>query len=427
MEIQRLELFSTKKEFLAFVHISALILIYALLIEYNNYKDLTRFDTAIVHVTVLKQYEKTKLTRSNREKTYQVLKLKADDGFGFYSSVGKNFSDVRGKNIELEIKTSHINFYEYLTSFYAYSKVLHVDKDISLKESLNNKISDLHVDNRTASIYKALYTADPLSSELQTIFSNLGVSHLLAISGFHLGVLAGVCFFLFKYPYKFLQQRYFPYRSYKLDSFIFISLLLFIYLIFLDSPPSLLRAYTMLIIGFILYDRGYKIVSIQTLLLTVVLLLSFSPRLFFSLGFWLSVSGVFYIFLFLIHFKTLSKTMQFILVPFWVYLMMLPLSLAIFGNFSLYHPLSIIWTTLFSLFYPLSIVMHIIGQGNIFDSLLLELLDLSSTNSFVEYSYMYLSLHVVLSLLSVFKKAIAYFLVFESLLVLSLSFIQIVA
>jgi len=187
--------------------------------------------------------------------------------------------------------------------------------------------------------------------------------------------------------------------------------------VFLDSPPSLLRAFAMLIIGFVLYDRGMKIISMQTLFLTVLLLLAFFPRLVFALGFWLSVSGVFYIFLFLIHFKSINKIWQFILVPFWVYILMLPFSLVIFGNFSIYHPLSIIWTSLFTLFYPLSIFLHIIGFGDIFDSLLDSLIILGQKGQNVEFGLELLALHVTLSLLSIWKKSFVYLL-----LTLNLSF-----
>ncbi|MCW9026842.1 MAG: ComEC/Rec2 family competence protein, partial [Thiovulaceae bacterium] len=223
MQLQSLELFNNKKEFLSFLSICFLILSYALLMEYNNYKNLTRFDTGLVDATVLKQYTKTKLTKNRKNKTYQVLKLKSDKGFSFYTSVGKKYQNVKNKKLQLEISTSNINFYEYLTSFYAYSRIKNIDEKISLKEKLNDYISKEHTSKNISSIYKALYTATPLPSKLQTAFSSLGVSHLLAISGFHLGVLATVLFFIFKLPYKFLQQRYFPYRSYKIDSFIFIS------------------------------------------------------------------------------------------------------------------------------------------------------------------------------------------------------------
>jgi competence protein ComEC len=415
--LKKIELFTTKKEFLSFFYICLFILFYALLIEYNNYNVLSRFNTAIVDAQVVKQYTKTRVKENGKTKEYQVLKLDSNQGYTFYTTVNKNFADVKRQSLKLKIFISDLTFYEYMTGFYAYSHVVHVDEEISLKKSLNNSISSAHKDERVVRVYQALYSATPLPYELQTTFSNLGVSHLLAISGFHLGVLASVLFFMFKSPYKLLQQRYFPYRSYKVDSFIFISLVLLFYLVFLDSPPSLLRAYAMLVIGFFLYDRGYKIVSMQTLLLTVVLLLSFFPKLFFSIGFWLSVSGVFYIFLFLIHFKHLSKVWQFILVPFWVYFMMLPFSLFIFGNFSIYHPLSIIWTSLFTLFYPLSIFAHIISQGDIFDSLLIMLLNLSDSEHLAELHYMIFIIHIILSFISIYKKNMAYILALWSLLI----------
>ncbi len=160
----------------------------------------------------------------------------------------------------------------------------------------------------------------------------------------------------------------------------------------------------MLIIGFFLYDRGIKIISMQTLLLTIMLLLSFFPKLFFALGFWLSVAGVFYIFLFLIHFKHLSKIWQFIIIPFWVYIMMLPYSLVIFGAFSIYHPLSIIWTTIFTLFYPLSIVLHVVGFGDIFDGVLGSFISLSQDSISLHVQNLYLHVEIVLSLLSIFYK-----------------------
>jgi len=226
----------------------------------------------------------------------------------------------------------------------------------------------------------------------------------LAISGFHLGVLSALLFFLLKTPYKFFQNRYFPYRSYKVDSFVIISVLLLAYLIFLDSPASLLRAFVMLVIGFILYDRAYKIISMQTLFLTLILILSFFPRLFFSLGFWLSISGVFYIFLFLIHFKHLSKIWQFILIPFWVYLMMLPISLFIFGNFSIYHPFSIILTSLFTIFYPVSIFLHLINFGDLLDDSLLWLLNLTIQKQSTNISLSMEILFITLSLFSIHKR-----------------------
>uniref|UniRef100_UPI003563EE14 ComEC/Rec2 family competence protein n=1 Tax=Sulfurimonas sp. TaxID=2022749 RepID=UPI003563EE14 len=267
-------------------------------------------------------------------------------------------------------------------------------------------------------IYQALFSAAPLNKDLQTTFSTLGVSHLLAISGFHLGVLSGLLFFLIRPIYNFFQNRYFPYRNSKSDIFLVVAFSLLLYLNFLGSPPSLLRAFSMLIIGFVVYDRGFKIISMQTLLLTGILLLVIFPKLLFSLGFWLSISGVFYIFLFLIHFKHLSKIWQFIIIPFWVYILMLPFSLAIFSNFSIYHPLSIIWTTLFTIFYPLSIFLHLVGFGNLFDGVLENFILLAQSQTSVDLDIKWLVFHIVLSLISIYKKSFVWLL-----LALSFSFL----
>ena len=408
--LEKVSLFNLKRETLIFFFISAFIFTYALLIEYNNYKNLTQFDSALVNATILKQYTKTKTTKKGKIKNYQVLKLKSERGFSFYTSAKESFPYSLGKEVELELWAGKISFYEYMSSFYAFSKVIKVDAIVSQKEHLNHFISAQHADKNISNTYQALYTAKSLNAEIQTQFSTLGISHLIAISGFHLGVLSALLYFLFKYPYTFLQNRYFPYRSYKRDSFIVISIILLSYLLFLDSPPSLLRAFTMLLIGFILYDRGIKIISMLTLLLTAVLLISFFPRLILSIGFWLSVSGVFYIFLFLIHFKELSKIWQFILIPFWVYLLMLPYSIVIFGNFSIYHPFSIIWTSLFTLFYPISIFLHLINQGDLLDNFLNYLLRLNTDNIKILLDWKWLIIYILLSLVSIYKKSFIYLL-----------------
>ncbi len=412
--LQKVSLFPSKRDFFLFLLACGFILTYALLIEYQNYKKLTYFDSCIVDATVLKQYTKTKETKRGKLKSYQVLKLKSDKGFSFYTTVSKNFTQVKGKKLQLIIFADAVTFHEYFTSFYARSIVLQVDKSQSLRNKLDAHLSQAHNNAAIANIYQALYTAAPLERELQTLFSNLGVSHLLAISGFHLGVLSALLFFLLKTPYKFFQDRYFPYRNAKSDLFVLVASTLLVYVLFLDAPPSLLRAFAMLLIGFILYDRGMKIVSMQTLLLSVLLLLSLFPRLFFSLGFWLSVSGVFYIFLFLIHFKQLNKYWQFFLLPFFVYLLMLPFSLAIFGTFSFLHPLSILWTTLFTPFYPLSILLHFIGFADLFDTLLESFMTLGKVQNTIPIPIEWLYLHIILSFLGMWKKYFMWLLLFYS-------------
>ncbi len=414
--LEKVTLFSVKKDYFLFFLLLLTLLSLSLSYKYYKYTELTKFDSQLVNATVLKAYDKTKLTKKGKIKSYKILKLQSDEGFVFYTMASKKLQNLQNKRLHVELWAGKISFLEYIKGFFAFSKILQVYKTPTLKQKIASFIEVQHTNYDIAKIYKALFLAMPLPTSIQKQFSNLGISHLIAISGFHLGVLATILFFLFKTPYKFLQNRYFPYRSYKRDSFFFISLVLLAYLLFLDSPPSLLRAYAMLVVGFILYDRGIQIISMQTLLITILLILALFPTLLFSIGFWLSVSGVFYIFLFLIHFKNMSKIKQFILLPFWVYLMMLPYSLAIFGNFSLYHPLSILWTTLFTLFYPLAIALHVTGFGNLLDTPLSYLLHVNTHALHHTLTKSYLLVEILLSLLAVFSKKALYALLSYSLL-----------
>ena len=393
MDLEKIKLFNSIREFFLFLALVCFVLAYSLLIEYSNYKHFTQFDSCVVEVQVLKQYVKKKKTRE-----YQVLKLKLPSAGTYYTTFSKSFQNVLHHKLLVEIyHTDTISFFEYLNSFYRYSKVLHIYKNDTLKQKLNTFLQHTHKDENTTAIYQALYSATPLPRELQLYFSNLGISHLFAISGFHLSILSGVLFFLFKFPYRFLQQRFFPYRSYHRDSFFVIFILLFSYLAFLEYPPSLLRALSMFGIGFLLYDRGYKVFTMQTLFVSVMLLLAFLPRLFFQVGFWLSVAGVFYIFLFLILFRGLSFWKTVFLLPFWIYGAMLPFSLALFGNFSFLHPLSIVWSFIFNFFYPLSIVVHLAGFGNLLDSLVQWFLSFEVLTQKVVFPMWWLELYVAFS------------------------------
>ncbi len=394
--LQKISLFNTRRDFLFAFFFLTLLSFYSLLIEYNNYKNLTRFDTQLVEATLLKQYTKN---------ASSILKLKSNHGAIFYTKT-KQKNLLVGENLLLKVWAGKISFYAYLKGFYAYSKIVKGSIKATYKTAFNTAIAKQHKSLEITAIYQALFSARQLDSSIQKQFSSLGISHLLAISGFHLGVLSTLLFFLLKYPYHFLQNRYFPYRNKKRDLFVIISMILLSYLLFLGTPASLLRAFAMLLMGFVLYDRGFQIISMQTLLLSILLLLALFPRLFFSLGFGLSVAGVGYIFLFLIHFQDLGKKWQFLLLPFWIYLMMLPFSLAIFENFSLYHPLSILWSTLFSLFYPLSIFLHLIHEGNLLDTPLEYLVHLDTHTKQIVLHPLWLVPFVLLSLGAIYKRSL---------------------
>ena len=112
-----------------------------------------------------------------------------------------------------------------------------------------------------------------------------------------------VGYFLISPLYRFFQNRYFPYRNAKIDLTIFLLLIVFGYLYLIDFTPSFLRAFAFSLIAFIFLIFHIKILSFQTLLITIFTLIALSPQLLFHIGFWFSVCGVFYIFLYLHWFE----------------------------------------------------------------------------------------------------------------------------
>lgn len=397
MKLARVGLFSGREVY-AFLLLAMSMVSITLAMHYLEYRSLIAFDDAQIRAEVTQQYLKM-----GPRGQYHVLRLRSEKGVHFYTSASSQLRDLRGYELELVIRTASITFLEYMQGFYAASRVLSVYPNRSLRYRVAESIMGRHDDTQIGQIYSALFTASSIGPELRSRLSALGVSHLLAISGFHLGVLSFVLLIMFRPLYLLLQARYFPYRQSRRDLFIIVLLILSLYLYSLGFVPSLLRAFAMMLVGFVLYDRGIEVLSMQTLFVTLVLLLSLWPRLGFSLGFWLSVAGVFSILLFLRNFSHWPKSIVFITLHIWVYLMMLPITLWLFESFSLLHPLSILWTMLFVLFYPLVLLMHLIGPSGMFDGVLAGVLD-GVTPHVVHISGLFVLLQVILAIIAIWER-----------------------
>ena len=396
MSLGRIELFDTRSFLLFFFGIFVLALL-SLSFEYYNFRELKTFDDAEIEVSVINHYVKTK-----NEKSYSVLKLYFQ-GKTLYTIGSKDLKNLRGRTISLRIWTQKISFLDYLKGFYIHSVLLHVKPELASNEKMSRYIASQHHDILMQELYGALFTASPISPKLREKLSATGTSHLLAISGFHLGVLSMIILAILNLPYRFFQEHYFPYRHRHRDLFIITALLMLVYLFFLAWTPSLIRAFVMMMVGFILYDRHIKVISMQTLGMSILFLLALWPTLLFSFAFWLSISGVFYIFLLLKYIENLKKWQMGVAIAIWVYLMMLPISLYFFKSFSLFHPLSIVWSVLFFPFYVISLGLHVIGFGGVFDTVVLYMLKPIEAQT-VSISLGILALHVSVSLLAIFFK-----------------------
>ena len=340
--------------------------------QYKNFISHSQFITA----KIINQYKK---------KNYWVLKLKNNE-VEFYTTTKDDLKDILNQNVEVGIITKNISFWKYLTKFYAPTFNLGILEIPKYKLFLDSQ----HTDKKIANIFDALFFGDSLYYDTRQKLSTLGISHLFALSGLHLAIISGVLYLLLTPIYNILFS---PYRNRNIDLGVLILIILFLYLWFVNFPPSLVRSFIMEIIVFIFAFYLRDIFSFKLLFLAVVVSLVIFPNFIVSIGFFLSVMGVFLIFLFFKYFKINFINGVFIL-PIYLYLMMLPISHYFFGNFNIYQLLSPFVSIIFTIFYPFEIFLHLIGFGGVLDEVIKSYLSLGDkfitfyTPSWIFYSYL---------------------------------------
>jgi len=395
------KVFETKKEFLLTLAFLVLLIAVRVGFEYRDYREFITKPFYFTYAKVLNSY-----TKEKNGKEYTVLKLYAEDKYRFYTTTYKKY-DFSNTKIRLQIfPTVNITFMDFLGVFYVNSRIKEVKKlHLGTKDRLSLVVAYQHKNSQIKSFYSAIFFATPLDKELREKISLLGVSHLVALSGFHLGILWIMVYNLLLFFYRPLQQKRFPYRHALLDVGVVTMLILGTYLWFVDAPPSLLRSFAMALAGWFFLLMGVEIFNFMFLTLVMLMLMVLFPSLLVSLGFWLSVAGVFYIFLILKYTKQYSKTIiSLLFIPIGIFLLMLPIIHSIFGVTSLYQLLSPILSLLFIPFYPLSMLLHVLGIGDLLDGALLYLFHLP-IESRVELLPMWMSIaYIFLSIFAIARR-----------------------
>ena len=419
--LEKPKLFVTFREFWITLIFLCLLLIIRLFFLYGDYEEFKEKPLFYTDVQVVQAYEKWK-----DDNYYTILKLYSPTlDLHFFSRTKIRTKDLTSKIRVKLFPHSDMEFLDYLGTPFIFSNVNNIyDEKKNPKVDLLHFIEKQHNDKDISSFYKAIYFATPLSKSLRESVSVLGVSHLIALSGFHLSILSALLFFLIRLVYRPLQQRFFPYRFDLYDIGFITLLILGFYVWFVGFPPSLLRSYVMLIAGWVLLVLGMELVSFSFLVTIVLVLLIIFPKLLLSLAFWFSIAGVFYIFLLLQYFSHINKYLMTLLISFAIFILMLPLVHAVFplvSSLQLYSPLLSLG---FILFYPLSIVLHLFGFGSFFDEYLLHLFNLKFQFFEFKVSFEYLFIYLLLSIFSIYSKKVFYLLFFMSFLFFILLYIR---
>ena len=392
--MKKLEIFENKREIFYFLLFITIIFALNLAFCYHEFNEFKSQKYRFYNAQILQNYEKT----NAKGKTYRVLRLKTSE-FEFYTTTKKDFKTNGAKYLNIGVITQNVKFKDfvkkrfYMPSFKLKPKFENSfensaqslqnspnlkNKFANLKQNAINFITSQHQNSKLKELYSALYFATPISKELRANVTNWGIAHIIAISGFHLGIIFGVCFFILMPIYKFFQKRFFPYRSANFDISIFVFILMSFYLFVLEFTPSFLRSLAMAFVGFFLLMRNFKIINFATLFITIALLIALFPHLAFSIGFYFSCMGVLFIFIYVKHFK--DKFSPFLHLIFFNLFVWLCMNVPVYYFFSTLTPLQIAVVPIsyvFIIFYPLSVVLHLFGLGGIFDENLLNFLEFS--------------------------------------------------
>ena len=405
---QQKSIFENARE--VYVFCLACALVFALNLGFSYYKfcEFKSQNGVILQAKILQNYEKT----NAKGKIYRVLKLKTRD-FSFYTTTRADFDAGANEQILIGAENKNVKFKEYLSgSFFMPSygaiELRYADSGESVRDKIYGFISEQHESEKMTELFTALFLAAPVGKELRRDVNFYGVAHLIAISGYHLGLIFGAFYFIMRPIYRYFQARYFPYRNAKFDLSATIFAVLFCYLALIGFVPSFLRAFLMSLLALFLLARNVRIVSFELLFVVICAAVSLMPSLLFSIGFYFSCMGVFYIYLYLRHFGgRFSNLSNAILLNFWVFSAMILPVLYFFPLVSAQQLAVLPITPLFSLFYPLSALLHAFGAGGALDEYLLEFLSWRAKGVNLSVPFWLFLLYNALSLASVKSKILA--------------------
>lgn len=395
--IERPKVFLSLKAFYLSSAFLLLLLMFRILGLYGDYRALASKPFFYTSVEILQAYQKG---------DYTILKVYSPilNLTFFTRNSNKKIDDKNNLRLKIYPKFRK-GFLDYLGTPFIHSSVNKIFlKTPSKKDALLRKIASEHDSQRITTFYQAIFFATPLDASLRNQVSCLGISHLIALSGFHLAILSTLLFYLLRPLYRIFQKRYFPYRFDLYDVGFIVLLILAWYVWFVDAPASLLRSYSMMLVGWVLLVLGMDLLSFSFLSMVILLLLIIFPKFILSLAFWFSVMGVFYIFLLLKYFSMLNKYLMTLVISFTIFILMTPIVHLFFPLISPLQLISPFLSLLFSFFYPITIFLHSLGFGDFFDEMLLRLFSLKSESHELLLSWEYGVGYLFFSLSSILSK-----------------------
>ena len=157
------------------------------------------------------------------------------------------------------------------------------------QEIMTERLRDAGLDEEALSVSSALLLGHKagLDKETRKKYAQVGASHLLALSGMHLGIIYGILYILFIRRIRYSEWRWFWLPP--------ILLTIWGYAFIAGMPISLVRAGIMFSLATIAMLAQNDTPPLHILALSALVILLFSPCALYSIGFQLSFLAVFFI------------------------------------------------------------------------------------------------------------------------------------
>ncbi len=236
------------------------------------------------------------------------------------------------------------------------------------REALRDRVDQALPNNAHSGVIKALLLGDrgAITQQQWAVFRKTGTSHLIAISGLHIGLVSALVFGLVRWlglRFRVTSRRILQYAI--VIAFMVASL----YAALAGFAVPTQRALIMLFVIYagIYWQRYYSPFHVISLALIAVLF--YDPLSIMSAGFWLSFAAVAVILFMLVgRFKRLRLIYQMLRLQLWISMGLLPLVLYFFQQVSLVSPLANVLAVPWVSFavVPLLLLVSLLGLINDF-------------------------------------------------------------
>lgn len=165
---------------------------------------------------------------------------------------------------------------------------------LELRTQLVNALSDKGLDHQELAIVSAMTLGDKslIDKDLRSDYSRAGASHVLALSGLHLGII----YFVLSFMTSCWRRRYHHWSRPVAEGLILITI--WSYVVLVGMSPSVVRSAIMMTVYSLLSLQNRNRSSLNALAFAAIIMLVVDPMILFSISFQLSFVAVAFILLY---------------------------------------------------------------------------------------------------------------------------------